>query len=361
MDGLDELVARGLVRELAADDPTYDFTHEKLRALVYEQTGRARRRLLHRRVAEVLLRAGAGAAGASAAAQHLRLAGDHAGAAEQHRIAAEHAATVHAHRDALDHLDAALELGGADTVALHERIGDLRTLVGDYAGALSSYESAAAGCRPEELARIEHKLGGVHQRRGEWERAQARFAVALEALGNRDAGLRARILTDLSLTLHHAGSQAHAAALAEEARTLAEGAADWRALAQAHNVLGMLARGTGRLEAAGAELERSLAIAEELDDTSARTAALNNLALVAREAGEVDRALELTQDALVLCAGQGDRHREAALENNLADLYHAAGRDDESMTHLKRAVRIFSEVGGDERARLPEIWKLVSW
>ena len=31
------------------------------------------------------------------------------------------------------------------------------------------------------------------------------------------------------------------------------------------------------------------------------------------------------------------------------------------MAHLKRAVAIFSEVGGDERARLPEIWKLVSW
>ena len=29
------------------------------------------------------------------------------------------------------------------------------------------------------------------------------------------------------------------------------------------------------------------------------------------------------------------------------------------MVHLKRAVAIFSEVGGDERARLPEIWKLV--
>jgi hypothetical protein len=53
--------------------------------------------------------------------------------------------------------------------------------------------------------------------------------------------------------------------------------------------------------------------------------------------------------------------REAALENNLADLHHASGRSSESMEHLKRAVAIFSEVGSDERTRLPEIWKLVSW
>jgi tetratricopeptide (TPR) repeat protein len=255
----------------------------------------------------------------------------------------------------------ALALGGADAPGLHERMGDLRTLVGDYAGALSSYDSAAAECRPEQLARIEHKLGGVHQRRGEWERAQARFAVALEALGQDDAGLRARILTDLSLTLHHARAPERAAALADEAREVAQTAADRLALAQAHKLLGMLARAAGRIDAARAELECSLAIAEELDDTSARVAALNNLALVARGSGHLDRAVELTEQALVLCAGQGDRHREAALENNLADLQHAAGRDEEAMVHLKRAVTIFSEVGGDERARLPEIWKLVSW
>ena len=355
VDGLDDLARRGLVRELPATEPGYDFTHGKLRELVYEQTGRARRRLLHRRVAEAVLRTGDGSA--SMAAQHLHLAGDDAGAAQQHLIAAEHAASVLAHRDALDHLDAALALGAP----VHERIGDLQTLVGDYAGALSSFETAAAECTPDALARIEHKLGGVHRRRGEWDRAQARFAVALESLAPEDAGLRARILTDLSLTLHHAGSPERAAALAAEARAVAEAADDRRALAQAHNVLGMLAREAGHLDAAGAEFQRSLALAEELEDISARTAALNNLALVAREAGEADRALDLTQQALILCAAEGDRHREAALENNLADLHHAAGRTEESMAHLKRAVAIFSDVGGDERARLPEIWKLVSW
>ncbi len=105
-DALDELVARGLVRELG---DAYDFTHGKLRELVYEQTGRARRRLLHRRVAEALLRLGSGSA--AAAALHLGLAGDDAGAAEQHVIAAEHAASLLAFGDALEHFDSALALG----------------------------------------------------------------------------------------------------------------------------------------------------------------------------------------------------------------------------------------------------------
>jgi DNA-binding SARP family transcriptional activator len=361
VQGLDELVARGLVREASGPEPAYDFTHGKLRALVYEEVGLARRRLLHRRVADALSRATPGAEGAALVAQHLRLGGDQSGAAEQHRRAGEHAASLLAHAGALDHLEAALALGHADAAGLHERIGDLSTLVGDYARALANYESAAAQGESGSVPRIEHKLGGVHVRRGEWDRAEARFAVALGALAPDQDGLRARILADLSLTLHHAGRPDEAAAMADEARTLAGAAGDRLARAQAHNLLGVLASGDGRLDVARTELERSLSLAEKLDDVSARVAALNNLALVAHQAGERDRALELTGEALALCAAQGDRHREAALENNLADLHHAAGHDTESMEHLKRAVAIFSEVGADESTRLPEIWKLVSW
>lgn len=361
VDGLEQLVGRGLVREVAGPEPAYDFTHARIRALVLERIGAARRRLLHRRVAEAVLRSGPGREAAAAAAQHLRLAGDAAGAAEQHRRAAEHAASVLAHRDAVEHLDAALALGVRDAVAVHERMGDLRTLIGDYRAALASYESAAAACAPDALARIEHKLGGVHQRRGEWERAEPRFAVALEAVAPGDEGLRARILADLSLTLAHAGDPERAASLAEHARTKAESAGDARAQAQAHNLLGVLARGDGRLDAARAELEQSVVIAERLQDASARTAALNNLALVARDAGDADRALALTEEALALCAACGDRHREAALENNVADLHHAAGRSDEAMAHLKRAVTLFAEISAGEPTRLPEIWKLASW
>jgi DNA-binding SARP family transcriptional activator len=361
VEGLDELLAHGLVRELSADAPAYDFTHEKLRALVYEEVGLARRRLLHQRVADALVRTPRGPEGAALVAQHLQLAGDQAGAAEQHRLAGEHAAALLAHADAIEHLEAALALGYPDRAGLHERIGDLRTLVGDYAGALADYESAAAHGDRADLARIEHKLGGVHQRRGEADRAEARFAVALDALAADDQALRARILADLSLTLHQAGRSKGVGALAEEARTLAEAAADRRAQAQAHNLIGVLARGQGQFGPAREALERSLALAGELGDGSARVAALNNLALVARDAGELDEALALTEQALDLCAAQGDRHREAALENNLADLHHAAGRSEEAMLHLKRAVTIFSEVGADEATRLPEIWKLVSW
>lgn len=367
---LEELLARDAVRELPGE-PGYDFVHQKLRELTLDGLSLARRQLLHRRVAEALPRSGETAA---LVAHHLREAGAHAEAAVQYRVAAEHAAAVVAHPQTLEHLEAALALGHPERAELMERIGDVRTLLGDYAPALASYEAAAAESEGNRLAALEHKLGGVHARRGEWERSEARLLAALEAAEAADAaGLRARIAADLALTLHRergsagagrsaAGERsAEAAARAGEALELAERAGDARARAQAHNMLGVLARSAGDLEAARAELERSLAVAEELGDAPARAAALNNLALVERDAGELDRALELTETALALCVAYGDRHREAALENNLADLHQAAGRHDAAMGHLKRAVAIFSDVGADEATRLPEIWKLVSW
>jgi DNA-binding SARP family transcriptional activator/predicted ATPase len=361
VDALEELLAQGVVREVPGPEPIYDFSHQALRALVYEQTSLARRRLLHGRVATAVSRRQPGEGSAALVAHHLRLAGDHASAAKQYRLAAEYAASLHAHADALEHFEAALALGDPDAGGLHERIGDLRTLLGDYNSALASYESAAALCESSALARVEHKLGDVHHRRGEWERAETRFLAALEAAPAKERGLRARIQADLALTLHHAGRPERATMLAREALTLAVTAADRRAQAQAHNMLGVLARSAREPQPALVHLERSLALAQELRDEPAHAAALNNLALLRRDAGELVEALALTESALALCAAFGDRHREAALENNLADLHHAAGEDDAAMIHLKRAVAIFTEVGADEATRLPEIWKLVSW
>ena len=358
---LEELVAHGMVREAPGAEPVYDFSHEKLRALVYEQTGLARRRLLHARAATVLAGRRPLDEHAGLVAQHLRLAGDRAGAAEHHRLAAEHAASLYAHADALEHLEAALSLGYPDIATLHERIGDLRTLRGDYGGALSAYETAAAYAEPPQLATIGHKIGNVHHRRGSWERAETCLRDALDTAAEEEHGLRARIQADLALTLHHAGRSHDAKTLVQTALSLAQAAGDRRAEAQAHNMLGVLARAEGERQTAHEHLLRSLELAQELNDASAETAALNNLALLKRDAAEVSAAIELTGRALTVCVRYGDRHREAALENNLADLRHGAGDEEEAMIHLKRAVAIFSEVGADEATRLPEIWKLVSW
>jgi DNA-binding SARP family transcriptional activator len=139
INGLEILLGRSLIREdrdgEAFTEIVYDFSHEKLRELVYEETSLARRRLLHRRIAEVLSaptrnRREAGAS-ASLIARHYRQAGQEAQAAEYFKLAGEHARSLHAHVDAIAHYQAALASGYPLPAELHEAVGDMRTLIGE--------------------------------------------------------------------------------------------------------------------------------------------------------------------------------------------------------------------------------------
>ncbi len=367
---LEELIAQGLVEEVRGGSNeralTYDFCYENLRALVYEETSLARRRLLHRRIAEALAGRARGHSEIGVLpdtiARHYQMAGNDAAAANYFKIAGERARALYANKEALAHFRMALALGYPDSAGLHEAIGDLHTLLGEYNAALKSYETAAALCNPAALANVEHKLGIVYQRRGEWELAESHLEAALHALEDAEsAGERAKIYIDWSLIAHHRDEISQALELAQEALKLAETAQDMRALAQAHNLLGILANSQGNVEGARHLLERSLALAERLNDPVIRVAALNNLALAYRNSGAIDQALALSETALALCASLGDRHREAALHSNMADLLHAAGRTQDAMSHLTKSVSILSEIGEEAGTLQPEIWKLTEW
>jgi predicted ATPase/DNA-binding SARP family transcriptional activator len=366
LDALEELISRGLIREVgsAGATPSYDFDHDKLRTLVYEETSLARKRLLHRRTATALAGGARGREADSLAGQvarHFRLAGQDAEAARYYLSAGDYARSLHANSEALSHYEEALALGHSDAAALHEAMGDLRTRTGEYGAALASYEAAASSAEPGDLAAIEHKIGNVHARLGDRDLARLHYESALEGLAKqeREAEL-ARLYADWSLLSHGQDEPGEAAAFARRALALAEVTGDTRALAQAHNMLGILAGRSGDQEEALRHLGESLDLAEALGDSDAQVAALNNLALALEGGGEPEKAIKLAEAALRLCVASGDRHREAALHNNLADLFHATGREQESMEHLKRAVELFAEIG--ERDELqPEVWKLVEW
>lgn len=373
VDCLEQLVRQGLVREGAASAAgSYDFSHEQLRALVYRETGLARRRLLHRRAAEALQRQPRGpqspGALASQIGHHLHMAGLDGEAAGHFWQAGQHARSLYANAEALAHFETALALGHPDTAALHEAIGDLHTLAGRYSAARTAYEQAAsvlADCGEPStcgLASIERKLALVHHRAGDWELADSHFQAAQDAWPPDEPAGLAHLLADRSLNAHRQGNQRRAEAFAEDALGLANSAQDHASLARAHNALGMLARGRNELTLAAEHLAQGIALAEASGDVAGCAAALNNLALVRQAQGDMETAIDLARQALVVCAAIGDRHREAALRNNLADLLHAAGQPDAAMDQLKQAVAIFAEIGEPAGApEQPEIWKLVEW
>jgi predicted ATPase/DNA-binding SARP family transcriptional activator len=368
--GLEALVRQGLIVEVRGREQDrfsrYDFSHNQLRSLVYEETSLVRRRLLHRRVGETLLSRYRTIhevdAVAGQIAQHFQMAGRDLEAAEFYYRAAEHARKLFANAEAVSHFQRAIAFGHPDVSELHEAIGDVHTLRGKYRSALSSYEAAVALNEIETEPRLEHKLGAIRHRLGEWEIAAGHYQTALGELGSSGSlDLRARVFVDWSLTAHRQRNDGRAAELANQALEMVEEVDELRTRAQIYNLHGILARSRGDLARAADHFTESLALAQEWNDLSAQIAALNNLALVQADRGEVERAKVLYEDALTLCEKQGDRHREAALHNNLADILQNEGRPEKAMVHLKQAVTIFAEIGQEFDEMQPEIWKLVEW
>jgi DNA-binding SARP family transcriptional activator/lipopolysaccharide biosynthesis regulator YciM len=387
---LENLIDHGLIREtltgLEMTNPdnlrllSYDFSHEKLRQLVYGETSLARKRLLHLRIAESLVGHSRGRRDqtgfAGQIAHHYKQAGQPRQAAEFYQIAGEQARSLYANADALAHFQAALALGHPEIAQVNEAISDMHTLLGNYDAAIHSLEAALAqqSANPTAIARLGHKLGDVYHRLGEWQRAEGCFQASAEALRTkRDPAALAHLYADWSRTVYRRGDMDTAWQMASQALSLAFEAANNASLALTHNILGILSRARGDLPAAIDHLDKSLTLAKEIDQPGKQIAPLNNLSLTFAEMGDLNKAIELAGKALELCANLGDRHREAALHNNLADLYHAAGLEEESMAHLKQAVVIFAEVNSSgagepglstsEPANRPhpEIWKLTEW
>ena len=366
IEALEELGTRALIQDLDAVSSgkiAYDFTHDKLRSLVYERTSLARRRLLHRRAAQALADryVGRDDSYAGQIAGHYQLAGMQTEAASFHAKAGEQARAVYAGREALSHFEAALALGEGHAAALHEALGDTHLLLGEYRLAVERYEATAALVGGFDLARIEHKLGTAYTRWGEWELAESHYATALDVLGEGSSADHARLYADWGLAAHHNGDTARGLELAQVARKIAERTGDVWALAQAHNILGVLERALTNTDAARDHLQRSLDLANQLPKPEARLAPMQNLVIVLRRSEDFEGARATAVAALALSRASGDRHREAALNNAMADLLHDSGESDEAMTYLKNAVSIYAEIGVEEGQVRPEVWKLSEW
>jgi DNA-binding SARP family transcriptional activator/tetratricopeptide (TPR) repeat protein len=381
VEAIDEALARSLLMEFpppsARQAPAYGFPYEALRRTVYESATLARRRLLHGRAADILLRRyerDPAAVRAATVADHLQLAGRDAEAAQWWWRAAEAARDLYAHAEAQERMVRALALGYPQLpgrIALGEELivlGRYREALGEFetAAALTGGDGDGAGPRgndhPDERAAqasIEHKLADVHHRLGDWDLAEAHLAVVAELVADAEPGRLARVQADRAVVAYRRGEGGQAAAFGQTALMLARKADDAGATAQALNVLGMLAARAGDATAE-TYLRDSLAEARQLPELGAAVAALNNLARLLAETGRNVEALEAGAEALKLGSELGDQHRVAALHTNLADLLHADGQTEAAMSHLKEAARLFASVDVGDAPR-PEIWTLVEW
>lgn len=108
LSALDECCHRFIIREQSSD--RYDFTHDKLREVAYRRLSQARRRFLHRRIAEVLEAKSYSTDVSAELAYHYAEAGNIEKAAQYRLEAGKQALALAAYREAYKHLQQGLEL-----------------------------------------------------------------------------------------------------------------------------------------------------------------------------------------------------------------------------------------------------------
>ncbi len=196
VQGLDELCQRQIVRERSEN--TYDFTHDKLREATYNSLIAARRRMLHKWVAQALetVYGGKNDAGqhldamSGQVATHYELAGDFDKAIHYYQQAAEAAHRVYANADAIRAYQRALALvegpageQSSGSVALYERLGDLLVATGQYDEAQAIFTQAVTKA-PDEVARarLHRKIGNTWREQYQYQKAVQCYAIAMYAL-----------------------------------------------------------------------------------------------------------------------------------------------------------------------------------
>ncbi len=224
LDAVEALVKRHLLRE-EPDGGVYDFSHDKVREVVYLDIGGARRQLLHRSVAKALERRVEDGTHERDAqlAEHYQRAHVWTKALQYLVLAAERSQRLFAMREALHWWDRAVALlemhprarDERQRLAIYERRGTARAQAGQTQGAVADIrrvvQAARAGGDRERTRDALVRLGMAYRRADAYEEATR---CLTEALAESRAMNDVRRAAD---TLYHLGTVTWSTGLNDQA------------------------------------------------------------------------------------------------------------------------------------------------
>ena len=320
---LDEWLTRRLVRAVERSCtnsgsamtpwPSFDFSHDKIRAALYSEVPPGRRCLLHRRIGEALerLHADDRETVCEQLAHHYELGGNSKRALTYLVAAAAKSVATYAHRKAVEYYDRALALMAEDDERRWEILlqrGQSLCFIARYDRAVADYEQVIAKAQSTSPlpARAANEMSALYLAGEEYETA-------------REWSRRAYLLAQAS------GSQAELARAVQM-----QGRSEWR---------------LGHVKQARELLLRSLNLYHELQDRHGEAECLHEMAVMAMEQGRPGDALQQLRNALSIYRECGDRENEAACTVAIGSACWRADDNQEAERAFTRGLEIAREIG----------------
>ena len=349
---LQEAVWTRLVR---LDRPgTFTFSHDTIRACLYDEVGVARRTRVHTLIGRLLqlqldhAEATLDARALATLAFHFARSSERELGAVYSQRAAASAFRSFAPQEALMHYRTALTL--LDEHAPQRGpcllgLGEAARLCGSLQDAIEAFASALEWWRARgnsgEAGRAALGLGRAYWRREEIAAAHTALQQAVALLSEKpDTGMVQALIelgSLLALSLHELTEARDAL---DQALTLARQFGDVRLEAAASRALGSMVLRAGEAEGAIRLLEQALVKADEVDDVWEATEICASLSLAYRWAGTFDRQQEVLQRWLIYARRCHDPYQVRHLYSFLATGYALRGQRAEAEEALIQGKRI---------------------
>jgi len=359
LETMEKMLKTGLVKErVIRGQDVYSFADIMIRDVVHEEVSHLRHKKLHGTVGCALEKAYARDIDEHLGelALHFLESGDKEKALDYFLKAGEKAAKVYANSEAASYFQSALKLLEEKEGKLQEkgrvleRLGDIKSLVGEYEACMKYWNEALPLWKQlyekEKVSTLHRKMANVlWADMGDTEKAEEHYDKALKILETEpESAELSRLYEDMAHMYYRTKDMAKALSWAEKALELAKKLNDSEVIASSYASLGTIFHFTGNPKKAVECHERALKIA--LDNGYMETAlrAYNNLAVALPEE-DSERRLEYCEKGYELAKKIGHIRLQSFIGGSLSWWYLGMGDANRARAFAEESVVLNRKTG----------------
>jgi tetratricopeptide (TPR) repeat protein len=322
IDAIDSAIGADIIQEdNTASSERYKFDHALIRGVIYDSMSRSRRRLLHRRVGEVI--------------------------EDIYKDSIDEVVFRLAHhfyeaRDLGKTLLYTIKAGtkAADTFAPEDAIRY-------FSSAMETLEDMEVTDKRDVMKlAVAAKLGDIYNTIGEWENAHRHQRFALELSKElKDEIAVARAHRALGHINQNTGEYDLALKHFQSALKIAKSESDYQAMADIYRGAGRVCWRKGEFDAAIEYFEKSLEITQSIRDEKVMATTCIELGNVYSELSDWQRAIDYQTKSLRLLEKHGDFYEMGRNLNNMGVTYARKGDMERAVAHYERSIELSNRTG----------------